>query len=338
MNHEKNQKVSGTFIVASIEEKQSSKGPYLAGRLQTKYGVIPFKFWNQTMDRDGYAPGTVLNVEAVVDVYEGKEYLVVRYWEVALDTSYDMADLIPHSPIPSDVLWSDMLAHIQRIGDDGLREWLVAFVGEREKQFRMAPAAMTMHHAYAGGLLEHIGSLARAAENIVLAYEADLDILIAAAVLHDVGKLWELESSPVLDYTTVGNLIGHVCIGVSVVSHSIQAWNKTAIAMASNAAADPNQAVRHCIPDHTRLHILHIIASHHGEAEKGAARPPATLEAIIFHHLDMIDSRAWMVAQHLAGDKSEGVAEFTSFNRGLNVKLWRTSAGLVPVMVDPDGD
>lgn len=305
--------ITGTFVVASIEQKQGKGGgPFLAGKLQNKDGVIPFKRWNATLT-EGVGKGDVVDVSASVDAYEGVMQLIVQDWQIALDTAYDEEDLIPHSPIESDVLWSEMLSHIERIGDAGLREWLSSFVADREKAIRLAPAAIAMHHAYAGGLMEHINGLCRAAENISLAYDVELDILIAACVLHDIGKIFELESFPSLDYTPIGNLVGHICCGISEVSKSMLNWNRK-----------PFDGVAP-VAQHTRYHIMHIIASHHGLAEHGAARPPATLEAMIFHHLDMIDSRAWMFAQHIAADQSDG--EFTSLHRGLGARLWKRPYG-----------
>jgi 3'-5' exoribonuclease len=314
--------VTGTFVVASIEQKQGKGGgPFLVGKLQNKNGVIPFKRWNATLDDDGtsaggVSKGNVVDVNAKVDAYEGVTQLIVQDWQVALDTSYSEADLIPHSPIESDVLWSEMLSHIERIGDAGLREWLSAFVADREKAIRMAPAAIAMHHAYAGGLMEHINGLCRAAEQIGLVYDVDLDVLIAGCVLHDIGKIFELQAFPALDYTAIGNLVGHICIGIAEVSKSMLAWNNHRTAW---------DGVNEPVAKHIRYHIMHIIASHHGLAEHGAARPPATLEAIIFHHLDMIDSRAWMFAQHVAADQSDG--EFTNFHRGLEARLWKRAVG-----------
>ncbi len=315
--------ITGTFVVASIEQKQGTRGgPFLAGKLQNKDGVIPFKRWNATL-AEGIGKGAVIYVNASVDAYEGVLQLIIQGWEIT--TSYLESELIPHSPIESDVLWSEMLSHIERIGDAGLREWLSSFVADREKAIRQAPAAIAMHHAYAGGLMEHINGLCRAAENILLVYDVDLDILIAGCVLHDIGKIFELESFPALDYTPIGNLVGHICYGISEVSKSMLAWNGTVKVAKQYGVDKDNRLDRVEISQHTRYHIMHIIASHHGLAEHGAARPPATLEAMIFHHLDMIDSRAWMFAQHVAADQSDG--EFTSLHRGLNARLWKRPYG-----------
>lgn len=323
--------VTGTFVVASIEQKQGTRGgPFLAGKLQNKHGVIPFKRWNATLYDDGtsaggVSKGSVVYVNASVDAYEGVLQLIVQGWEIAVEGTYSEADLIPHSPIESDVLWSEMLSHIERIGDAGLREWLSAFVGDRQKAIRQAPAAIAMHHAYAGGLMEHINGLCRAAEQIALVYDVALDILIAGCVLHDIGKIFELESFPSLDYTPIGNLVGHICCGISEVSKSMLAWNGTVKVAKQYGVDKDNRLDRVEVPQHTRYHIMHIIASHHGLAEHGAARPPATLEAMIFHHLDMIDSRAWMFTQHIAADQSGG--EFTSLHRGLDARLWKRAGG-----------
>jgi len=319
--------VEGTFVIVSIEQKQGSRGgPFLAGKLQNKDGVIPFKRWNAEL-RDNPGKGSVVTVGALFDAYEGVPQLIVSWWMPAAETTYSEADLIPHSPIESDVLWSEMLSHIERIGDAGLREWLSAFVADREKAIRMAPAAIAMHHAYAGGLMEHINGLCRAAEQIGLVYDVDLDVLIAGCVLHDIGKIFELQAFPALDYTAIGNLVGHICCGVSVVSQSMLEWNKKTRQVLSleDIEVARRESEQRQVQPHLRYHIMHLIASHHGTAEHGAARPPATLEAMIFHHLDMIDSRAWMFAQHVAADQSDG--EFTNFHRGLEARLWKRAVG-----------
>lgn len=328
--------IEGTFIIASIEQKQSARGQsFLSGKLQNRHGQIPFKRWSATLDNNP-GKGDVVIVGASFDVYEGTPQLIVSWWEIALDTSYSEIDLVPHSPIESDILWSDLLAHIERIEDDGLRGWLSAFVTEKEAKIRRAPAAIVMHHAYAGGLLEHINGLCRAAEQIAMVYDVDLDVLIAGCVLHDIGKIFELEAFPSLDYTTIGNLVGHVAMGIAAVSQSMLAWTEAVASMKSEDALYKAEQRKVPIAQQVRYHVMHIIASHHGTAEHGAARPPATLEAMVFHHLDMIDSRAWMFAKHLADH--HGDEEFTGFHRGLEAKLWKAPGRYAQVMEDPDGD
>lgn len=330
--------VGGTFVIASIEQKEGARGgPFLTGKLQNRFGVMPFKKWKSTLDGEGVGKGNVVTITATLDIYEGSAQLIVLSWDIAADTDYTEADLVPHSPIDSDILWSDMLAHIERIEDDGLRGWLSAFVAEKEARIRRAPAAMVMHHAYAGGLLEHINGLCRAAEQIATVYDVDLDVLTAGCVLHDIGKIFELEAFPSLDYTTIGNLVGHVAMGITAVSQSMLAWNTEAVAsMKSEGALYKTEQRKVPIAQQVRYHVMHIIASHHGTAEHGAVRPPATLEAMVFHHLDMIDSRAWMFAKHIADHHGE--EQFTGFHRGLEARLWKVPGRYAQVMEDPDGN
>ncbi len=169
----------------------------------------------------------------------------------------------------------------------------------REK-LRIWPAAQTVHHAYRGGLLEHILSVARSALTLGAAYGADQDLLTAGALLHDIGKLEELEYDRATSYTREGNLVGHVTLGTMMVRAAVDAM--------------PD------FPDVLRTQIEHLIVSHHGHKEFGAPVEPMTIEAMILSAADDLDAKINQVRQALAED---GEGEFTAYHSRLGRVLWR---------------
>jgi 3'-5' exoribonuclease len=140
--------------------------------------------------------------------------------------------------------------------------------------FAACPAGSGRHHAYVGGLLEHTVSVAILCVNLAAAYpQADADLLLAAALLHDVGKTEELSFGTCVDYTDAGRLVGHVVLGERIVSRAIRGLSRP-------------------LPEETALRLVHAVLAHHGEPEWGAPRRPCTIEALLLHHADNLDAQA----------------------------------------------
>ena len=171
---------------------------------------------------------------------------------------------------------------------------------QHAEKLRIWPAALTVHHAYRGGFLEHILSVARSALTLGAAYGANQDLLTAGALLHDIGKLEELEYDRSTSYTREGNLVGHVTLGAMMVRATM--------------AAIPD------FPDVLRTQIEHLIVSHHGHKEFGAPVEPMTIEAMILSAADDLDAKINQVRQALAED---GEGEFTAYHSRLGRVLWR---------------
>lgn len=167
------------------------------------------------------------------------------------------------------------------------------------------PAALTVHHAYAGGLLEHILKVAEVGQSVAAAYGADPDLVLAGAVLHDIGKLDELQHDEVTTYTRDGNLIGHITLGVMIVRDA--------------AAAIPG------FPSELRAHLEHLVVSHHGDRKLGSPVEPMTAEAFILSAVDDLDATLHQVRRHLQqdGDESVGEGEFTGYHPRLRRVLFR---------------
>jgi 3'-5' exoribonuclease len=199
--------------------------------------------------------------------------------------------------------WDELSARIDALENRWLSTLLRHIVGAREAQLRVWPAAQLVHHAYEGGLLEHILKVADTADGLARAYDADRDLIFAGAVLHDIGKLEELTEAATPGYTREGNLLGHITLGVMMVRDA--------------CARIPD------FPPDVRVRLEHLIVSHHGSRQMGSPVEPMTVEAFILSAADDLDARIFQVRQHLADDLGEG--EFTVFHPRLRRVLLKPS-------------
>jgi 3'-5' exoribonuclease len=200
--------------------------------------------------------------------------------------------------------WLELQERLTRVENPHVAALLRDVVGSRETRLRAWPAAVTVHHAYEGGLLEHILSVARAGDALARLYGADADLVLAGAVLHDIGKLDELTfQDGAIGYSRAGNLLGHIAIGVVLVREA--------------AARVPG------LPDDLRTSIEHLVVSHHGARPLGSPVEPMTVEAFILSAVDDLDAKIHQVRRHVADDQSEG--DFTAFHPRLRRVLLKPS-------------
>ena len=193
-------------------------------------------------------------------------------------------------------MWRELEDHIAAVRDPGVQALLRRVVADHGERLRIWPAAQSVHHAYRSGLLEHILQVARVAQGLALAYGADTDLVLAGAVLHDIGKLYEIDYARVGSYSFEGNLVGHIPLGLMMVREA--------------AAGLTSLSVR------TRTLIEHLVASHHGTHEFGSPVEPKTIEAFILAAADELDAKVHQVRRAIAEDAGDG--EFTSYHRRLD--------------------
>ena len=204
-----------------------------------------------------------------------------------------------------DEMWEQLQRRITAVASPWLRQLLESVVMGNAERLRTWPAALTVHHAYPGGLLEHILKVAEVGQSVAAAYGADPDLVLAGAVLHDIGKLEELQHDEVTTYTREGNLIGHITLGVMIVRQA--------------AAAIPG------FPSELRAHLEHLVVSHHGDRKLGSPVEPMTAEAFILSAVDDLDATLHQVRRHLQQDGDEGAVEgeFTAYHPRLRRVLFR---------------
>jgi 3'-5' exoribonuclease len=210
-------------------------------------------------------------------------------------------DAIPTAPRPLDEMWAELQGHLERVTDRHVAALLSRLVSANEAQLRIWPAAQLVHHAYRGGLLEHVLQIIRVATFLADAYGARRDLVLAGAVLHDIGKLRELSYDVATEYSVEGNLVGHIALGVGMVR---------------DAAREIED-----FPDGLLLEIEHLILSHHGARELGSPVEPMTVEAFILAAADDLDATVHQVRRHVEADDTPG--PFTAYHRRLQRVLFK---------------
>ena len=297
------------FLVCGKEICSSPKGrKWLQLELGDKTGSILGKMW------DGYegpaasvAPDDVVKIQARSKTYNGKLELNVEKIRRAEPEEYDLADLVPHTASSIGELKKKLDGHVASVRNPWISALLEAVLDDPRVvgRFERAPAAKVMHHAYVGGLLEHVVSLCGLCRLMAEHYpELDVDLMLAGAVLHDVGKLEEMSYERAVQYTPEGELLGHILIGYDLVSRKMDA-----------------------IPDfpaELKTLVLHIIASHHGQYEFGSPKLPMFREALMFHYLDEVDSRMGAMKRGLEAPAADGDEIWTGRVAALGRRLLRT--------------
>jgi 3'-5' exoribonuclease len=268
--------VQAVFHVRSKQVRAKKNGEeYVTLQLADKTGCIDAKLWHHVeIAMPIISTNEFLVVLGRVSTYNERREIVVEKLRAARRDEVDPHDFLPNSDADVEELWQRLLQHIESVQDEPLRGLLKTFIEDADiaARLKLAPAAKMMHHAYLGGLLEHIVSLCRICEFASLVYPwVNRDILLAGALLHDIGKIYELQYTTAFDYSNKGKLLGHINFGVQMLRSKL-ATNPLAVESA--------------------LELEHLILSHHGSKELGSPVEPITPEAIVFAQLDNLDAKA----------------------------------------------
>ena len=297
----------GFFLCTQKDVRQGRGGDlFISLSLQDRTGVVRARILNEAARlREEFESGDFVKVQGRTDLFKGRmQLLVEKIRRVNPDEDkgqgFREEDCILCAPRPVGEMWSELDRLILHVRDPFVRELLQRITTQHGEKLRIWPAAQTVHHAYRSGFLEHILSVARSALTLGAAYGANQDLLTAGALLHDIGKLEELEYDRSTQYTRDGNLVGHVTLGAMMIRAAM--------------VAIPD------FPDVLRTQIEHLIVSHHGHKEFGAPVEPMTIEAMILSAADDLDAKINQVRQALAED---GEGEFTAYHSRLGRVLWR---------------
>ena len=301
------------FLVRRVETRTDKSGkPFLALVLGDKTGDLPARVWSDVLAKcpGPFKAGDYVAVQAQVSSYQGEKQLTVQYINTveALKAmgrelqGFDPELLHRATAYDRQELWENLWELAETNLNAPLKELVLALLGRYREEFLVCPAARVYHHPYMGGLLEHTWFVARHAFASLSVYQ-DLhpDLVLAGAILHDLGKVKELTSPQAPDITVAGALLGHIVLGWEMVREEARALD---------------------FPDPTLLMELeHIILSHHGSQEFGSPVPPKTREAILVYYLDDLDAKLKMMDQHLESDNTPG--DFTSYHRVLQRGLYK---------------
>jgi len=301
--------VMGFYLVKSKRVRQTKDGNFFIDvDLQDSSASLNAKIWDDfERMKEEFERGDVVKVEATVEQYKDQlQARIKRLRKAKEGDPVDLSELIPATKEDIETMYSELLAMIEDIKNPHLKELVYFFFDDEEmaKKIKSAPAARNIHHAYMGGLLEHIWHMAKAARVLVKeVYPGlDFDLVIAGVLLHDLGKIEELEFSPAIGYTKAGYLEGHIFIGLKMLDEKIRKL--------------PD------FPDELRLQLEHIILSHHGEKEWGSPVVPATLEAMLIHHIDNLDARVSIVREAIDSDLNQA-EDFTGYHQTLERHLYK---------------
>ncbi len=307
------QTINTSFLVVSKERKTASNGSaYLDLQLQDSTGVLKAKLWDADRHRCDFEPDDIVRAAGTTDLYQGTLQLKLRKIERLEEGSFALEDYLPRSERDPEENFAAILERVRAMREGPLRSLLLVFLEDPviAKNYKLAPAATSFHHAYLGGLVEHVRSLLGLADAVGMHYkDLDLDLIIAGLVLHDIGKTQELAFTRGFHYTRRGKLLGHITLGLEILSARI--------------AATPD------FPEDLADRLEHIVLSHHGKFEFGSPKEPAFAEALVVHYLDDMDSKLASIRAQYAAERGQE-SEWTARNRALGRELLKPADGTNP--------
>lgn len=298
----------GYFLCVQKEIRSGRNGDFLALHLQDVSGQIQARaFEDVSRLRGAFDSGEFVRVDGRVSLYNQQlqfTVLNIRRVDRSVDVpqGFSEADCVPSAVRPPDEMWQELQALIADMKTPPLRVLLARMTEDYERQLREWPAAQQVHHAYRAGFLEHILQMARVGRELARAYGAHEDLVVAGAILHDIGKLQELHyEAGATSYSRDGNLVGHIALGLMMVREAVRGISD--------------------FPDDLRAQLEHLIASHHGSLEHGSPVEPKTVEAFILSAVDELDATLNQVRR--AWKEPGGDGEFTAWHRRLGRVLYR---------------
>jgi 3'-5' exoribonuclease len=299
---------TGFFLCARKERRTGRSAPFLVLVLQDVSGSVDAKvFQDADLLGSQFEAGEFVAVQAKGNLFNQRLELIVEKIRRVIPederAGFRPEDCIPCSPRPLDEMWTELEGRIAGVDVPAIRQLLQRIVERHGERLRVWPAARQVHHAYRGGLLEHVLKIMEIAVPLADAYGLRRDLIVAGALLHDLGKLEELTYDVAIDYSFEGNLVGHIVIGVGML----------------------RDAVREIpgFPEPLAVELEHLVLSHHGSKELGSPVKPMTPEALVLAAADDLDAKLHQVRRHLAEDTTDG--RFTSYHRYLERVLLKPS-------------
>ncbi|NVN99339.1 MAG: HD domain-containing protein [Geobacteraceae bacterium] len=287
------------FLVKEKITAMAKNGkPYMNLKLMDKSGDVDAKIWDNVDEISGrFEKNDFLELSAKASVYLGKMQLVISDLRKVPEEDVELADFLPQTERNIKEMEGELAALIGTVANDWLKKLLECFFTDPDIMglYRVAPAAKGMHHVYIGGLLEHSLAVCALVDSVVPLYKGlNRDLLIAGALLHDIGKVREMKFFRSFDYSDEGKLIGHITIGVEMIHERVCKIDG--------------------FPPELAMHLKHLILSHHGQYEYGSPKRPKTLEATILNYLDDLDSKINGIRTHI-NKENELQGNWTSYHR-----------------------
>jgi len=283
--------VTSIFAVSAKQVRPKKTGePFLQLTLADRSGQIEAKMWDNVPETMGtFEAGDCVKVIAEVNKYNGRFQLVIRKLRKTTEGEADPADFLPATTRDVDEMWAAVRGKVASFTEPHLRALVDSFLDDAAiaEELRKAPAAKTLHHAWIGGLLEHILSLMELADRVAPHYpQVNRDLLLTGVTLHDIGKIRELTYGNSFGYSLEGQLLGHITIGLGMLHEKI--------------------ALQPQFPPSLRMLVEHMILSHHGQYEFGSPKLPMIPEAMMLHMLDDLDAKMQVMQAEFARHQTAG--------------------------------
>ncbi len=305
-----NQKIDDFFLIKEMRQAETKTGkPYLTLVLLDKSGELDARVWDNAEKLALICtPGSVVKVLAQSQSYKGILQLKVINVDHIGDMTYDLSLFLPASDCDIDEMENKLIKFIEAVKDQDLRKLLQSFVNDHDlwSDFKKAPAAKMMHHAYIGGLLEHTLAICTLVEQVSETYPLiDKSLLMAGAVLHDIGKIKEFSFDvPPFDYSDQGRLVGHMVLAIEMIQEKI--------------------AQQKNFPTDKAMLLKHLVLGHHGRHDFGSPTLPMTREAFVLNFLDDLDAKMNYL-DRLSEKSGEQGYQWTEYQRGLERFLYVNS-------------
>ncbi|GAC1419298.1 MAG: HD domain-containing protein [Acidobacteriaceae bacterium] len=318
--------VTSYFLLSSLSlrDKRGTGEQYLALLLSDKTGSFEARMWDEFASAAATcAEGCYVKAQGQISKYNGRFQITLSRMRLAAESEIDSSDFVPTTKFNIEEMWAELRGYVDAFANTDLRGLVFAFLDDPEigPAYKAAPAAKVLHHAWLGGLLEHVLTLVRVCRATAPFYpEVDPDLLIAGAILHDIGKVRELSWGSSFRYTLEGQIIGHISIAQGMLREKVGAL--------------PG------FPERLRVLVEHMILSHHGRYEFGSPKLPMTPEALLLSALDDLEAKMQAVRNEFARDIAAGKsgAEMTDWVRSMERPLLNSRSYLGETAVVPPSE
>ena len=306
-------KINQIFLLQKSDSRKTKTGSlYITAQLSDRSGIIEARLWNATNEQiTQFGKDDILNIKGRVESFQNNLQLIVESFLPANLDEVDMGELLPCTEKDIPEMLKELKEILYSVEDKNLINLFKLFLEDEKfcKGLCSAPAAVQFHHAFLGGLLEHIISVLKLAGPITVQYPMiNKDILYAGIFFHDIGKIEELSYTKAFKYTDEGQLLGHLITGIKLLNTAVKKL--------------PD------FPPKLLTIIEHLILSHHGSYEWGSPKLPMTIESIALHYLDNFDAKIFAFNKAINDDKNEG-NNWTEYNRMFERRLYKDSNSTV---------
>ena len=304
--------VEEVFLLGDKQLRANRNGNlYLQLELRDRSGGIGARLWNagEHLFRS-FNPGDFVEAKGKVQLFQGALQMILSHVEKVESQKVELTDFLPHTEQDTGKLLERLRTALRKVNNPHLRALAECYLIDDEfmSGFSQVPAGVRVHHAYVGGLLEHVVTMLDLAERVLPLYpDVDRDLVALGVFLHDSGKVRELTYGRMFGYTDEGQLLGHLTIGVEMLHAKAT--------QVPDLTGEP-------FPRELLLRLKHMILSHHGSLDYGSPKVPMTLEAVALHAIDTLDTRLHITAREIKEDKNASSA-WTPFNQAMQRRLYK---------------